>query len=672
MILDILFGNGDDSEVDGLSEEEGNNVSNVSSLNSFIDQTPIKTFLNICSETTVEDDVDMELNEEIFLDTANTLPNPVLNNDVFENPNNEDAKITDRPTTIAGDSSFPLSQASKEHHTVGLNLPSCSKQSTEKHSHTKRVRSPKSAIDTRPKKKQNLSVPKSIRNKNKRNPLVWEKKKFQCNIPAIDTRNNDENLDNSILTPLEYFTAYYPDTYFENTALYTNMYSLNKLGRNVNTDSAEIKKLYGMHLMMGCISYPRMRMYWASGIELKPISNAMPRNRFFYLRNSLHVVDINDPPINRNRLWKVQPVLDSVKAGLDKIERVPGNYSIDEQMIPFTGRTTLKQFVPNKPRPVGLKNFVVTTSSGILLDFEVYQGESTNLPMKKDVGLGPSVVLRLKDTLPPLSVLYFDRYFTSLQLMEHLASESYFGTGTLMMNRLQELTFCPNKDLKRGEFEELTSNDGRFVAIKWMDNQSVIMLSSVCGSEPVTLVKRWSKKDSIFINVECPAAIVTYNKNMGGVDLFNQQMEVYRTWFKTRKWTLKVILHFLDLAVVNSWFQYKTQCEMANKKRREIMDLLKFRMDLSYTLMNQPRRGRPDYSDEEEQQEDKKQNWRAPIPVLSKRTDCYDHFPIVDDLKTARSCRLEGCKSRSRVRCEKCNVYLCLTKSNNCFMKFHK
>lgn len=96
----------------------------------------------------------------------------------------------------------------------------------------------------------------------------------------------------------------------------------------------------------------------------------------------------------------------------------------------------MKQYVPNKPRPVGLKNFVVTTSEGIIIDFEFYQGKETNLPMENEMGLGPSVITRLKDSVPLQSVLYFDRYFT-ISLIQNLFSKEFYATETMMTNRLQ-------------------------------------------------------------------------------------------------------------------------------------------------------------------------------------------------------------------------------------------
>ncbi|KAJ2946825.1 hypothetical protein O0L34_g16151 [Tuta absoluta] len=109
-------------------------------------------------------------------------------------------------------------------------------------------------------------------------------------------------------------------------------------------------------------------MIWSEKYRYDPIANAMSRERFFLLRTNLHCVDVG--AVNqaeeqtKNRLWRVQPVIDAVRNRCLQLPRDAGNYSIDEQMIPFGGRCDLKVVVKNKPRPAGLKNFVVTTSKG--------------------------------------------------------------------------------------------------------------------------------------------------------------------------------------------------------------------------------------------------------------------------------------------------------------------
>ena len=345
-------------------------------------------------------------------------------------------------------------------------------------------------------------------------------------------------------------------------------------------------------------------------------------------------------------------------------------------MVPFTGRCKLKQLVKNKPRPVGLKNFVVTSSSGIVIDFEMYQGESTPLPDKKDLGLGPAVVMRLVQSLPHGSFVYFDRYFTTLHLLQRLGEKGIEGTGTVMVNRIRNVKLKDGK-MQRGESHQYVRSDDIMVVVEWQDNKKVVLASTCTGTEPVTKVKRWSKKDQKYMDVDCPAVVKSYNQHMGGVDVCDQLMECYRTWFRSRKWTLKVILHFLDLSTVNSWLIYREECKANKLPKRKILDLLKFRLACAEALMATPERERR--LNEEEQEEESnlpsKKKMKiytpSPKPVADKRYDGYDHWPTVSDISSPRTCQLESCKSRTKTKCTKCDQYLCLSKEKDCFRLFH-
>lgn len=372
---------------------------------------------------------------------------------------------------------------------------------------------------------------KRLITKKVRPKFTWGKKVFQSAENKPNKKDFLANRANVVFqTPLQYFQKYLPDDHFEQAAMYTNMYCLSKRGKVLNTTPAEIKKLYGAHLIFGCIPYPRLHWYWKVGIRLQNVADSFPRDRFILLRMCLHLVDIDHPPDNHstNGLWKVQPIIDSVRNACLKIDRSINNYSIDEQMIPFAGRCKLRQFVKGKPRPTGLKKFVLASSTGIVLDFEIYQGQNTPLP-DIQYGLGPAVVLRLCSSLPEGSFLHFDRYFTTPSLVNRLSELRIYGTGTVMLNRINNVDFSSDSRLERGESEQFCCNEQNMVAVKWRDTKSVILLSNASGIEHEKPVKRWCKKEKRYLEVRCPEIVRSYNDNMGGVDICDQQLEYYRT-----------------------------------------------------------------------------------------------------------------------------------------------
>jgi len=205
----------------------------------------------------------------------------------------------------------------------------------------------------------------------------------------------------------------------------------------------------------------------------------------------------------------------------------------------------------------------------------------------------------------------------------------------------------------------------------------VLVASNCTSADDTTYVKRWDKNTSNFVDVPAPKTIANYNKYMGGVDILDQSMEYYRTFMKTRKWTLKVILHFFDLAICNAWRLYKLESAAAEIPNNKVMDLLEFRMQVADGLVNTPTRRRR--SEEIYDLDDKAENIepntsrfrRSNQPSQAKRYDGYDHFPSFESIDNPRACRMEGCKSRSKIRCEKCDVYLCLTRKQNCYTAYH-
>ncbi|KAK9737424.1 Transposase IS4 [Popillia japonica] len=197
----------------------------------------------------------------------------------------------------------------------------------------------------------------------------------------------------------------------------------------------------------------------------------MTRRRFFNIRSSLTVVfddDVTAEEKNKNKIWKVALLFDSVLFGCRSQER-PIHLNIDEMIVPFSGQCGIRQYCPGKPNPVCIKIFVLATPDGIVLDMLLYQ-RKTIFPDLIDAGytLGEAAIICLYDTLVAGHFLYFNRYFTTVKLADVLLEKGYHRTGTMARNRILKncLLFMKRS---RGTTETKCRNDGTVNIIRWLD-----------------------------------------------------------------------------------------------------------------------------------------------------------------------------------------------------------
>jgi hypothetical protein len=229
------------------------------------------------------------------------------------------------------------------------------------------------------------------------------------------------------------------------------------------------------------------------------------------------------------------------------------------------------------------------------------------------------------------------------------------------------------KKKERGTSDEVVSPDSTTVLVKWFDNKPIMLLSTAVGVNPEGTCRRWSKASQSRLTIKCPAAVITYNQKMGGVDMHDRMLSYYRSKTRTKKWTIRTILHFVDVAVVNSWIQYRKDRRALADNAKDIKQLMDFKMDIADAWLSTP----PHKSDESESDDDNQPGPSAkrmchPMPSEHRRYSGTKHLPdMVEGLAFSNRCRREGCSGRTTVRCDTCDVFLCITKKNNCFRAFH-
>ncbi|XP_067659983.1 piggyBac transposable element-derived protein 3-like, partial [Haliotis asinina] len=204
----------------------------------------------------------------------------------------------------------------------------------------------------------------------------WEKQPFQPAESQFTGITEEPPADGTIGSPYTYFRRMVTEEMLSIIENQTNVYSMQKDGVEVNTTRKEIEIFIGIYLRMGLVKMPRVRSYWESATRFGPIADHMSRNRFEKLALYLHFKD-NLTTTNEekaDKLWKLRPWLDSLRS---RFLTIPAeeHQSVDEIMVSFKGKSTLKQYMRGKPNPWGFKIWGRAGSSGILYDFDVYQGK---------------------------------------------------------------------------------------------------------------------------------------------------------------------------------------------------------------------------------------------------------------------------------------------------------
>ncbi|XP_047367595.1 piggyBac transposable element-derived protein 4-like [Vespa velutina] len=261
------------------------------------------------------------------------------------------------------------------------------------------------------------------------------------------------------------YLLFVPDELFEKIAEQTNLYAAKQLeGGHVHrltmwteTNKSEMKRFFGLILWMELVKLSAIHQYWSNDpyyMQMFP-KKVMSRNRFELLLRMLHFLE-NQNSNGSNRLFKIQPIIDTMETNYQKYYNPSEDICSDESLVPFRGRIIFRQYLKQKRHKYGIKIFKLYCGSGYTDLF--YKGHT----------------------------LYTDNWYTSLELAEKLIHKNTHLVGTFRSNRRGNSQQVISTKLKRGKIIAKENNQV-ITILKWMDKKDILVLSTRHSSEIVNV-----------------------------------------------------------------------------------------------------------------------------------------------------------------------------------------
>ncbi|CAG5033770.1 unnamed protein product [Parnassius apollo] len=480
--------------------------------------------------------------------------------------------------------------------------------------------------------------------------------------------------------PVTVFEKFFTDEVYDLIIYQTNLYAEQRKDEGwTQLDKKELKAFVGIFIIMGYNILPSIDFYWSSdpGFRVDEIAETMTVKRFKKILRNLHVNDNTQIPDktseNYDKLYKIRPLLDLITQACQKNAKDSSSQSIDESMILFKGRSSMKQYMPLKPIKRGYKVWCRCDSkTGYLYEFYIYTGKSKT---GTEEGLGSKVVKMLTEKLINKAleeyhiIITFDNFFCDYTLMQYLYENGIYATGTVRRHRKHlPVLVKTNQKLAKGQYKWRVKGNVSFLV--WQDTKEVLLLSNAFHPKVGKTTVLRTQKDGTKQEINCPLAIKEYTKRMGGVDHFDQIKSTYSVGRRSRRWWVRIFFFLLDTSITNAYLLY---CQNKNATK---LSNLEFRVSVARGLISgfSSRKRRSgslvNYICRKKIASENRQKAVHVVAEEVRFTNVGDHMPVESpSYKRCRMCSTKEKDKRSKVICEKCKVPLCITP---CFTAFHR
>ena len=406
--------------------------------------------------------------------------------------------------------------------------------------------------------------------------------------------------------PIDFFFLIVPEDLIEGICRWTNAQAKVRIKNPLRIKQkrlkwgdmtiSEMKAFLGIIFTMTIVRLPNSEMFWNQNSRLfnpPGIRDLFSEQRFSDIFTSLCFCDL-ETDAKKNRHTKIEAISHAIISNSQIFYTPNKNLSLDESMIAFKGRCADKVFMPQKPIRHGMKAYVLCESdTGYVVNWALHIKDKKD-KAQADNKRTQQIVMKLIEGLEGEGYCVFmDRYYSTLQLFLDLKTLGIGACATIQQNRLHldDKSAKLIQDIKSGEIRYFQySNDLRLAV--WKDTKLVFVLSNFHKQEDIEVERRVRKKERSDEpgeqkeKVMMPKCVFEYTHNMGGVDTLDQLLAYYELNKRSRKWTVKVFLHLLEIGFFNSYIIYSKICQTSNVNPLSRLD---FRKNLIRNLLSEKR-----------------------------------------------------------------------------------
>ncbi|XP_063348689.1 piggyBac transposable element-derived protein 4-like [Pelmatolapia mariae] len=347
-----------------------------------------------------------------------------------------------------------------------------------------------------------------------------------------------------ITDPLSSFRLFITDGIIQHIVSMTNLQGRREISVWRDLDSDEMLAYMGLLILSGVYrsKHEPLTSLWGEKTGRRIFRASMSQKRFSHITRALRFDDKLTRPARRtNKLAPIRQVWDMWAHRLPMLFSPDRDVTVDEQLVPFKGRCSFRQYIPKKPAKYAIKVWAacdVKTSYAWRL--QVYTGRAAG--ELAEVNQGMRVVLQMTDGLQG-HVVTCDNFFTSFELAEELLKNKMALDGTIRQNKT-EIPPVLRQTRGRAVYSSTFAFSLKHTLVSYIPRRgrNVLLLSTKHRRPEVSDDER--KK---------PVIINDYNQCKGGVDNLDKVVGTYSCRRRTNRWPMALFHNIIDVSLYNAF-----------------------------------------------------------------------------------------------------------------------